>query len=228
MLPPRLFHASLMVLGLATLAVGADRDTKPADKKAEPKSRPGWIVVEEDVWIRLNDEPSLHMRQAHESFVKKDYGATTRDLRKAAGYLHIAAPKRLQRDQGSTHCFRARVGNLGGGRPSRHCEIGQELGFRLRTGRACVRGRRSRQGQTALNAKHPARAGHYLRSAVNHVRDAAKWSGHELERGTVATANDVRLVAGKLIDGSGVVVDEAEKGITWVGDEVEKVGRAID
>jgi hypothetical protein len=84
------------------------------------------------------------------------------------------------------------------------------------------------KAKTALNAKHPAMAGHYLRSAVNHVEDAAKWSGHELESGTLATANGVRIVAGKLIEGSGFVVNEAEKGITWVGDEVEKVGRSID
>jgi len=49
-----------------------------------------------------------------------------------------------------------------------------------------------------------------------------------LESGTVATANGVRTLAGKLIEGSGLVVEEAEKGVTWVGDEVEKVGRSID
>ena len=91
MLPRRLFIASVMVLSLAACAIAADRADESDDKKAEPELRPGWFVVEEDVWIRLNDEPSQHMRQAHESFLKKDYGATTSELRKAAGYLYIAA-----------------------------------------------------------------------------------------------------------------------------------------
>ncbi len=228
MLPPRLFHASLMVLGLATLAVGADRDTKPADKKAEPKSRPGWIVVEEDVWIRLNDEPSLHMRQAHESFVKKDYGATTRDLRKAAGYLHIAARNASSETKAALTASAHELETLAADVQAGTVKSVKSLDSAFARAEHALGADDHAKAKTALNAKHPARAGHYLRSAVNHVQDAAKWSGHELERGTVATANDVRLVAGKLIDGSGVVVDEAEKGITWVGDEVEKVGRAID
>jgi hypothetical protein len=49
-----------------------------------------------------------------------------------------------------------------------------------------------------------------------------------LESGTVATANGVRTLAGKLIEGSGLVVEEAEKGVTWVGDEVETSGKFIE
>ncbi len=229
MLPRRLFLASVMVLSLAAFAIAADRIAKDTKNKAEPQSRPGWFVVEENVWIRLNDEPSQHMHQAHESFLTKEYGATTNELRKAACYLHIAARNSFQPNESSTHCFCTRAGQFGGGRPGRHREIGQELRIQLWHAAEHALGRNDHtKAKAALNAKHHAMAGQYLRSAVNHVEDSAKWSGHELESGTVATANGVRIVAGKLIDGSGFVVDEAEKGVTWVGDEVEKVGKSID
>jgi hypothetical protein len=35
-------------------------------------------------------------------------------------------------------------------------------------------------------------------------------------------------VAGKLIEGSGAVVDEAGKGINWVGEEIVKLGKTIE
>ena len=47
-------------------------------------------------------------------------------------------------------------------------------------------------------------------------------------RRTSATAKDGPGWAGKLVDGTGVAVDEAGKGVTWVGDEVEKLGKYIE
>jgi hypothetical protein len=223
-----MFLPSLMVLGLAALAIGADRNAKPADKKAEPESQPGWFIVEEDVWIRLNDEPSLHMHQAHESFLKKEYGATTNDLRKAAGYLHIAARNASSETKAALTASAYELDSLATDVQAGRVKSVKSLDTAFARAEHALGADYHAKAKAALNAKHHAMAGHYLRSAVNHVEDAAKWSGHELESGTVATAKGVRSVAGKLIDGSGCIVDEAEKGITWVGDEVEKVGRSID
>ena len=227
MLPPRMFPASLMVLGFAALAIGADRDAK-SDKKAKPESRPGWIVVEEDVWVRLNDEPSLHMHQAHESFLKKEYGATTTDLRKAAAYLHIAARNASSDTKAALAASASELDSFAADVQAGRVKSVKSLDSAFARAEHALGADDHAKAKTALNAKHHARAGHYLRSAVNHVEDAAKWSGHKLENGTEATANGVRIVAGKLIDGSGFIVDEAEKGITWVGDEVEKAGKSID
>jgi len=228
MLPPRLFLASVMVLGLAALAGATDRADKPSDKKAVPESRPGWFVVEEDVWIRLNDEPSQHMHQAHESFLKKAYGATTSELRKAGGYLHIAARNSSSETKAALTASAHELDSLAAEVQAGTVKSVKSLDSAFARAEHALAADDHAKAKTALKAKHHAMAGHYLRSAMNHVEDAAKWSGHELERGTVATANGVRIVSGKLIDGSGFVVDEAEKGVTWVGDEVEKVGKSID
>jgi hypothetical protein len=217
-----------MVLGLAALAGATDRADKPTDKKAVPESRPGWFVVEEDVWIRLNDEPSQHMHQAHESFLKKAYGATTSELRKAGGYLHIAARNSSSETKAALTASAHELDSLAAEVQAGTVKSVKSLDSAFARAEHALAADDHAKAKTALKAKHHAMAGHYLRSAMNHVEDAAKWSGHELERGTVATANGVRIVSGKLIDGSGFVVDEAEKGVTWVGDEVEKVGKSID
>ncbi|HYW79369.1 MAG TPA: hypothetical protein VE890_07305, partial [Thermoguttaceae bacterium] len=71
-------------------------------------------------------------------------------------------------------------------------------------------------------------AGHFLRSAVDHTEAAARWTGHELKAGTVAVLNGGRTVAGKLIEGSGFLVDEAGKAVELVGSEVEELGKVIE
>jgi len=38
----------------------------------------------------------------------------------------------------------------------------------------------------------------------------------------------VRLVAGKLVEGVGFVPDKVGKGVTWVGTEIEKLGKLIE
>jgi hypothetical protein len=228
MLPRRLLLASMMVLSLAALVIAADRADKPTDKNAEPELRPGWFVVEEDVWIRLNDEPSQHMRQARESFLKKDYGATTSELRKAGGYLHIAARNSSSETRTALTASAHELDSLAADVQAGTVKSVKSLDSAFARAEHALGADDHEKSKTALIARHHAMAGHYLRSAVNHVENAAKWSGHELQSGAVATANGVRVVAGKLIEGSGFVVNEAEKGITWVGDEVEKVGRSID
>jgi hypothetical protein len=228
MLSCRSFLASMMVLSSTMLAIGADRDAKPADKKAAPEPQPGWIIVEEDVWIRLNDEPSLHMHQAHESFLKKDYGATSRELRKAAGYLNIAARNASSDTTAALTASASELDSLAVDVQAGRVKSVKRLDSAFARAEHALGADDHAKAKTALDAKHHAIAGHYLSSAVNHVEDAAKWSGHKLESGTVATANGVRIVAGKLIDGSGFLVGEAEKGVTWVGNEVEKFGRSID
>jgi hypothetical protein len=228
MLTRRLFLASVMVLSWAACAGATDRTDKPTDTKAVPESRPGWFVVEEDVWVRLDDEPSQHMHRAHESFLKKEYGATTTELRKAGGYLHIAARNSSSETKAALTASAHELDSLAADVQAGTVKSAKSLDSAFARAEHALGADNQAKAKTALNAKHHAMAGHYLRSAVNHVEDAAKWSGHELESGTLATANGVRIVAGKLIDGGGFVVDEAEKGVTWVGDEVEKVGRSID
>lgn len=91
MLITRLLIALVSALCMTAQVSAVAQEVKPTEKNGESGSQPDWVVVEEDVWMRFNDEPSLYMQQAHESFLKKEYQTAAAETRKAAGYVHVAA-----------------------------------------------------------------------------------------------------------------------------------------
>jgi hypothetical protein len=77
-------------------------------------------------------------------------------------------------------------------------------------------------------AKQNARAGKQLRAAADNLDKAAARTGHALRTATVAVAKETRLVARKLVEGTGFVVDEVGKGFANFGKQIEDVGKGIE
>jgi hypothetical protein len=228
MLHTRLLLATVVALGMTTLAVAADKAANPTEKKAEPQSRPGLVVIEEDVWMRFNDEPSHHMQRAHASFLKKEYKAAANELQKTASYLHVESQNAVGETKSALAASAEELDRLAHDVAAGTVKSAKTLESAFARAEHALATHHQAKANTALSEKHGTTAGHYLNSAVTHLENAAKWTGHELESGTVATANGVRTVAGKLIEGSGAVVDEAGKGINWVGEEIVKLGKTIE
>jgi len=168
------------------------------------------------------------MRQAHERFLKKEYEAAGHDLRKAAGYLQVEAQNAATGIKAALTASAHELEVLATETQAGKVKVVKKLESAFARAEHALAADHLAKAKVALNNKNHARTGHYLSSAVAHVESGAKWAGHELETGAMATANGVRTLSGKLIEGGGVAVDEAGKGITWVGDEVEKLGKYIE
>ncbi|MEZ6097833.1 MAG: hypothetical protein R3E01_02565 [Pirellulaceae bacterium] len=220
--------ASLLLAAVASMAVGQDANTKAKTEGEKPASKPGWVVIEEDVWVRFVDEPAHHMKQAHESFLKKDFKAAAHELRLAGGFLHAAASNAAGDAKAALVASANEVDRLAKDVESGTVKSAKTLENTFARAEHALAIHNHVKAKTAIENQHHAAGGHYLRSAVNHVENAAKWAGHELEAGAVETANGVRLVAGKVVEGTGFVPDEVGKGVTWVGTEVEKLGTLIE
>ena len=72
-----------------SLALAADDD-----KKTPPEVGDDWIVVEEDVWYVLVEEPDRFLEQAKARFDKGDSAGAAKEINKAVGILKLetAAP----------------------------------------------------------------------------------------------------------------------------------------
>jgi len=223
-----MFLTSILVMSLSSLAIAADQNIKPADSPAKPEPQPGWIVVEEDIWIRLNDEPSHHMRLAHESFLRKEYETTVSELRKSGAYLHVLVKNASSETKAALKASAHELDRLADEVHAGTVKSVKSLEAACARAEHALAARNHAKAQSALKENHHKEAGDYLHSAVNNVENAAQWSGHELESGAVEMGKSVRIVAGKLKEGGNFVVDEAGKGIKWVGDEVKKLGTFIE
>lgn len=220
--------ALLIALGLTAWPVMADPGAKPTETTVEPQPKPGWIVIEEDVWFRFDDEPTLYMHQAHKSFLKKEYQATARELRKAGGYLHVAAKNASSDTKAALTASALELDRLAADIHDGTVKSVKSLESAFARAERALAADDHAKAKSALSHDHHPKAGHYLSSAVTHVENAAKWSGQKLESGAIATAKGVRTVAEKLREGGGAVVDEAGKGITWIGAEVQRLGKVIE
>jgi hypothetical protein len=220
--------SSFVVSGLATLAVAADQEATPAKTISQLEPQPGRVVIVEDVWMRFNDEPSHHMQQAHDSFLKKEFKAAANELHKTAGYLHVATQHAASETKAALAASAQELDGLAKDVEAGTVKSAKTLESAFARAEQALAAHHQAKAHTALDEKRNTLAGHYLHSAVTHFENAGKWIGQELETGTAATANGVRTVAGKLIEGSGAVVDEAGKGIKWLGTEVEKLGKFME
>ena len=82
--------------------------------------------------------------------------------------------------------------------------------------------------KSARVKKDGRKLGHDLKAAARHLEHGLAWAGHELEAATVRIIMDTGLLAGKLIEGTGWITEEAGKAIDKIGEEIMKLGRMLE
>src|SRR5687768_11449412 len=75
--------AIAVAVGITPVGVGAE--------SAPPKAPEGYILIEEDVWFVVDDEPEEHFHRAHEAFLKKDLKKAAAHIRKGEAFLKLEA-----------------------------------------------------------------------------------------------------------------------------------------
>jgi hypothetical protein len=182
------------------------------------------MLIEEEHWNLMSDEPDRHIGQAREAFLMTDAKTAARELRKAAVHLRIAANHAAERVKKnlvySEHEFE---------RLARRIEQGTLHSvdeFDLATARA-LHAMADYQYFKAAEAwrKREARlSGQYLRSATDNLERIASKTDARMRATTAEVARESRQISAKLMDGSKVVADDVAEGIERVGREIEHVG----
>jgi hypothetical protein len=176
--------ASLLVAGMTSIVGAADTKSTTGEK---PNPSPGWVVIEEDIWVRFVDEPSHHMLQAHENFLKKDFKAAAHDPHLVGGHLYGAAGTAVGDTKIALLASARELDRLAKDVESGVIKSAKMLEAPFARAEHALASHHLAKAQHAITSKRHATAGHYLHSAVNDVEYAAKWSGHELLKGAVAT-----------------------------------------
>ncbi|MDX5997830.1 hypothetical protein HRJ35_03530 [Shewanella oneidensis MR-1] len=216
-----------------SFAVSAQSTPQPAAKIAEakdsaPEPPSGWMIIDEVVWLRFVDEPTQHLISARDSFVKGDFEHASDEVCLAAGYLHIAVRKADKKSKSALTKSAQELDTLSSELHSNKATTLLSIDQVFARAVYALAADHQAKVRIAMQARNYKTAGHYLHSAVTEVEQAAKWSGHELEYSAAVTAKDTRVLAGKMVEGTGYVVDEVGKGVEWAGTEIEKLGRVIE
>ncbi len=221
-------HASLFLASLVSLV---SFTTVVAQTTPAPGSRPhvpaGYLLIEEEQWEMLSDEPSRHLGRARDAFLVMDTRTAAAEMRKAAVHVRVAAEHALERSKRSlTHSEHELE------QTARRIETGMVKSVEdldLVTARAlhALANDQYAKASDAWRKRELRRSGQFLRSATNNLERAAARTDATMRAATAEVAKDSRLISGKLIEGTGFVMDEVGAGLESVGHQIEKVGSRV-
>lgn len=221
----RIPFIAMILAALSAITIFAAEPEPEAKASTVPS---GHFLIHEELWNDLSDEPGEHMDRARNAFIAVDAAEAASQIRKTAIYLRITAGHAVD---GSKRALIRSAHELEG------------LAHRVETGTVKSVGELDAAFARALHslshhhcvlaerswmARQNERAGKQLRAAADNLEKAAARTGHALQTATAAVARETRLVAGKLVEGTGFVVDEVGKGFAKFGKQVEDVGKGIE
>lgn len=221
-------HASLFLASLVSLVsfTTVEAQTTPA-----PGNRPhvpaGYLLIDEEQWDLLSDEPSRHLGRARDAFLVMDARTAAAEMRKAAVHVRVAAEHALERSKRSlTHSEHELE------QTAHRIETGMVKSVEdldLVTARAlhALANDQYAKASDAWRKRELRRSGQFLRSATNNLERAAARTDAAMRTATAEVAKDSRLISGKLIEGTGFVMDEVGAGLESVGHQIEKVGSRV-
>jgi hypothetical protein len=168
------------------------------------------------------------MEQAREAYLKVDAADAAAELRTAATHLRISA---AQAAAGTKRTLLRSAMEL------------ESLAKRVETGTVKSVGELDAAIARALHAlahhhcilaekswmpRETRYAGKQMRAAADNLERATARAGEAMRSATREVTRDVRVISGKLVEGTGFVVDEVGRGFTSLGKQVETVGKGIE
>lgn len=182
--------AIAVTVGMAPLGIAAE-------SAAPPKAPDGYILIEEEVWRVVDDEPEEHFHRAHESFLKKDLKTAAAHIRKSEAFLKLEAGRATEEGKKLMKASGHELAKLAEG--IEHGTITSVKRLDEAFARAHqalahhhhVKAKESWANQ-ASQAAH--KVGHDLQAAAIHFDQGLVWTGHKTEAGAAKAIKDTRLL----------------------------------
>jgi len=223
-------RSTITLLSLALIQVGVASVTKAQEnvpRAAAPQAPAGYVLVEEEQWHKLVDEPDRHIGRAREAYLMMDARTAAAELRKAAVHVRVAAGHAAERGKNTLLRSEHELEHT-----ARRIEEGavksvEELDFASARALHALSDYQYAKAAEAWRKREARQAGQYLRAAANNLERAAARTDATMRAATTEVAKDSRLISGRLIEGTGFVIDEVGAGIEAVGHQLERVGTLV-
>ena len=213
------------LVSLTSVTIAEAQTSTPQGPR--PHVPTGYLLIEEEQWDMLSDEPSRHLSRARDAFLIMDARTAAAEMRKAAVHVRVAAEHALDRSKRSlTHSEHELE------QTAHRIETGMVKSVEdldLVTARAlhALANDQYAKASDAWRKRELKRSGQFLRSATNNLERAAARTDATMRAATAEVAKDSRVISGKLIEGTGFVMDEIGAGLETVGHQIEKVGSRV-
>lgn len=211
-----------------SLAAAWTQAADPLAPPTPPQVPPGQFLVHEELWTELADEPARSMEHAREAYLAVDVRDAAKALRKAATYLKISAGQAgaaskhaLQHSARELESLAQRV-EAGTVKSVAELDAVSARALHALSHHHCLLAERS------WAAEETRATGRQMRAAAENLERAAARTGKAVQTATHNVASGVRVISGKLIEGTGFAIDEVGKGIAALGGQIDNVGKRIE
>lgn len=202
---------------LALMLIAAGAVAGPSESPAEQK----------EASKAVTDVPGKHFQKARQDFLKKDAKDAADEIRKGGAFLKKESERAAGEAKETLTASADETEKL-----AEEVEKGTVTSVKkldesfARADHALARYHYANASESWAR-RETAKAGHEIKEATAYLERGLGWTGQKIESGTRTAIRDGRLVAGKLIEGTGWVPEEVGKGFEAVGREVEEFGKRV-
>jgi len=211
-------------VSLTIVAVASAQENVP---KASPQTPAGFVLIDEDQWHLMSDEPDRHIGRAREAFLMADVKTAAAELRKAAVHLRIATGHAAERGKKSLVRAEHDMDQMAKRIEAGSVKSVEELDMTTSRALHALADYQYVKAAEAWRKREARASGRYLRAAVDNMERAAARTDARMRAATAEVAKESRLMSSKLIEGTGYVIDEIGAGFETVGHEIERVGARV-
>ncbi len=200
----------------------------------EPKatsSKPaavGVLIVEDEVMTDLRQIPFELLSEAKKDFAEKNFGEAAADINAAARILRAEGRRLISSDEAlPLKVVADNLDVLARDVKGQIIKNERQLDVQMSKAAYLTSSHHRIHAAAEWTRKEYRLVGHDLLAAAYALESGAKWSGKELEKGTLGVVHGVRFVAGKLIQGTGWTSEEVGKAFDKIGQETERLGKKV-
>lgn len=198
--------------------------------KAQTTQNPlgDWSAYENEIWKVLIDEPEIHFQKAHELFMKKNYAGAASEIRKGSAFVKLEATRSNEEEKEALKGLAQDLDQLADSVENGLVVTDADLRFHFaRADQTLVRHHYTKATEY-WTKNEVENAGHELKGATGYLENAWKWSDQRMDLNTADAVKGLHNVYGKMIKGSDWTKDEVAKGMQDMGNEMTKLGKAME
>jgi hypothetical protein len=213
---------TILIVSFAAIA-WAQASAVPASS-ATPETKPGLVVVQEEVLTPLIDQPEHHFHMATRYFARGDRSQAAAEIRAGAALLKLEAGRHGAANKTGLEDAAKHLDDLAAEVAKGTVKSPKKLHDAFARADLALARHYREMAEASMAENDHEKTGYWLEGAADSVDDAAEWSGLKLAAGGKATVSGARSLGASLESGAKWTADEVKKYVSDLGSEIESLG----
>jgi hypothetical protein len=159
----------------------------------------GWLLIQEDVWYALADEPDRHFQEARMHFLRGNHPAAAADIRKGAAMLKLAAAASPGAEKKPLQASILELETLAAREDAGKVHSARTLDRIFARAYLALAGYNEGAARRHLRVEEPDKAAVHLRSAALDLQHSVLWDGQTINDELMHVLVDAEAAALKLL-----------------------------